>query len=140
MEKLHWLGQDLRFALRGLNRDRKFAALAVFALALGIGATTVIFSIIYNGVLAPFPYQGANRLAVFLVLDPAQVGEEQRDGFSMPEFLAYREQNHVFEDMIGRDYQVAFFTRGRETRQIYVINVTANTFQFLGVQPRSEEH
>src|SRR6185437_8162539 len=50
------IGRDLRFALRGLNKDRKFTLMAVLALALGIGSVTVIFSAIYGVVIDTFPY------------------------------------------------------------------------------------
>src|SRR5690348_9290755 len=62
MNQAAWLLQDFRYALRGLRKDRVFALLAIFALALGIGATTVIYSVIDSVLLHPFPYTGADRL------------------------------------------------------------------------------
>jgi hypothetical protein len=55
-------GQDLRFAWRNLRRDRGFILLAVFTLALGIGATNVIFSVLDNALLRPFPYRDADAI------------------------------------------------------------------------------
>ena len=69
MERLSWFTQDVRYALRGFRRDRGFALLAIVALALGIGATTVIFSVIENVLIEPFPYRGADRLALVYVHD-----------------------------------------------------------------------
>ena len=99
---LDWLWRDLRYAVRSLNKDRRFALLAIFPLALGIGSTTVIFSVIYNGVLNPFPYKAARRLTTLSIHDVKQSdNEDGRDSFPVPEFLDYQAQNHVFEDIMG---------------------------------------
>src|SRR6266576_4894712 len=95
------LFRDFRFALRSLRKDRRFALIAICALALGMGASTVIFSIIYNGLLNPFPYRNANGISIFQIHDLDQAGVGGRGAFSVHEFLDYREQNHVFEDMVG---------------------------------------
>ena len=60
MEQLH---QDTRYALRTLWKSRGFAAVAIVTLALGIGASTAIFSVIDNVLMEPFPYADAGRLA-----------------------------------------------------------------------------
>jgi hypothetical protein len=56
------LGQDIRFALRQLNRSRSFAVIAIFTLALGIGANTAIFSVIDSILLEPLPFPHQDRL------------------------------------------------------------------------------
>ena len=63
------LVQDIRYAFRCLHKDRRFALVAIFALALGIGSTSVVFSVIYNGLLRPFPYKDASRLTTFSLHD-----------------------------------------------------------------------
>jgi hypothetical protein len=63
------LVQDIRYAFRCLRKDRRFALIAIFALALGIGSTSVVFSVIYNGLLRPFPYKDASRLTTFSLHD-----------------------------------------------------------------------
>src|ERR1700691_2190364 len=63
------LGQDIRYALRQLNRSRGFAVVAILTLALGIGANTAIFSVIDSILLEPLPYPHQDRL-VQLIADP----------------------------------------------------------------------
>ena len=63
---------DLRYALRMLRKNPGFTAVAVLTLALGIGGTTAIFSVIYGGVLNPLPWKDTGRLAVLLTHDPNQ--------------------------------------------------------------------
>ncbi|MGA7351675.1 MAG: permease prefix domain 1-containing protein, partial [Acidobacteriaceae bacterium] len=68
------LGGDIRYGLRALRRNPGFAAVAVLSLAIGIGATTAMFSLIYAVLLHPFPYAGADR-----IMNPAIVNEQHPD-------------------------------------------------------------
>src|SRR5580704_14195178 len=70
------LGGDIRYGLRALRRDPGFAAVAVLPLALGIGATTAMFSLIYAVLLHPFPYAGADR-----IMNPVIIDEQHPDGW-----------------------------------------------------------
>jgi FtsX-like permease family len=102
---------DCRYALRSLGKDRRFALIAVFALALGIGATTVMFSVIYGVVFDPFPYRDFQRSVMFEMWDLTGPHEQEaRFHYTIPEFLAIREQNRVFEDIIG-NYTLDVFYR-----------------------------
>ena len=127
--------QDLRHAGRLLRKSPGFAAVAVFTLALGIGATTAMFSVVYNLLFDPFPYKAADRLVVIQIHDLKQQGESDREEFSVPEFLDYRQQNHVFEDMVGQYSTVVTFEDGESTRTFGASYVTGNTFAFFGVPP-----
>ena len=129
------LFRDFRFALRSLRKDRRFALIAICALALGMGASTVIFSIIYNGLLNPFPYKNANGISIFQIHDLDQAGVGGRGAFSVHEFLDYREQNHVFEDMVGTRTSRILYTHHEGAMQLRGAKVTPNTFEFLGVMP-----
>src|SRR5215467_9687368 len=90
--------RDFQFAFRSLSKDRRFALVAVFSLALGIGATTVMFSVLYNVVVDPFPYRDFRRAVILEMWDLTGPREaEARYHYTIPEFLAVRDQNHVFE-------------------------------------------
>src|SRR5271168_4458411 len=132
---MDWFWRDLRFGLRNLNKDRRFALLAILALALGIGATTVIFSAIDSILLEPFAYRDSERLTNFYIHDATQPGNDGRGGYSVPEFMDFREQNHVFEDIAGSSYQDVLYAGKEGTQWVEGSWVTPNSFEFLGVKP-----
>jgi putative ABC transport system permease protein len=137
MEKLlGWLWQDLRFAIRSLNKDRRFALLAVLALALGIGSVTVIFSAVYGVVLDTFPYAHYDRMVSFSIDPIGQASGNGRELLSIPEFLDFRQQNQVFADMNGgTSIPALHWLHDGETTQWTDTMETANGYQFLGVKP-----
>src|SRR5579864_1873333 len=109
------LWQDLRYAVRAVRKSPGFVSVAAVTLALGIGATTVVFSAIDGILIHPFPYKDADRLVSFYIHDPKRPRENGRNAFSMPEFMDYREQNHVFEDMMGTGFTDILYTHQGET-------------------------
>jgi hypothetical protein len=125
--------QDLRYRVRGLCKQRGFTALAILALALGIGGVTTIFSVIDNVLLDPFPYKDANRIVTFLVHDAQRADRGGRAFFPIPEFLAYKEQNHVFVDVVGSGTEDILYTNGDGTERFQGADVTPNAFEFLGM-------
>jgi len=127
--------RDLRYSFRSLRRDRRLALLAIFALALGIGATTIVFSVIYNGLLHPFPYKGGDRLVNFMIHDVKESRTGGRSGYSMTEMLDYRQQNHVLEDVMGCNNLDVLYSNGEGTQHFDGVVLTPNTFTFLDVQP-----
>jgi putative ABC transport system permease protein len=135
MRVFSWFAQDVRYGLRGLRQDIGFAMLAVLALALGIGASTVIFSVIDNVLLEPFPYRNPERLTKFYIHDPVRPEQLGRVEFSMPEYTAFKEQNHVFEDIIATTGLDVLYTDKEGTKQFRGIETTVNTFDFFGVKP-----
>src|ERR1700761_5678751 len=98
---IDWLWQDTKFGFRTLLSDRGFLTTAVLALALGIGATTAIFSVIDNVLLEPFPYTDAQRLVAVQIHDSSRSEPYGREGYSQPEFADLLEQSHVFDGAIG---------------------------------------
>ena len=86
---MHTIWHDLRYALRNLRKSTGFALVAILTLALGIGASTAIFSVLENILIEPFPYPGAQRFMSIQIHDTEQNGRGGRGGFIGPEFLDY---------------------------------------------------
>jgi putative ABC transport system permease protein len=126
---------DCRYGVRQVCRNASFTAVAVLTLALGIGATTVMFSVIYNLLYDPFPYKGADRLMVVNIHDLEHVGARDITDFSIPDCLEYQKQNRVFEEMIGYDNRNVLYSDGLGTRKWSGAYVTANSFDFYGLRP-----
>ena len=125
--------QDLRYGARTLLKQPGFTLLAVLTLALGISATTTIFSAVWNIFLDPFPYTDAHRMAVIQIHDKNNPRPRGRAGFQANEFLDYQEQNHVFEDVIGATGDYVLYNDGPGAEQFIGCYVTPNFFSFLGV-------
>jgi len=120
---------DLRYGLRMLGKNPGFTILAILTLALGIGAATVIGSVVDTVLLNPFPYKSADRLAT-----PSISNSITR--FPVPVFLDFKEQNHTFEDIGAVAYfGVRYKGNGVPTQQLLGCWVSANTFELLGVRP-----
>ena len=134
MESFSWFWQDLRYGARSLRKDRGFSLLAMFALALGIGATTVIFSVLDNVLLEPFAYRDSDRLTGFFIHDNSRADQEGRGGFSIAEYLDFKEQNHVFENMIGNRNLDVLYTDKEGTKQFQGGETTGDAFEFLGMK------
>jgi len=127
---------DFHYAFRSLTKDRRFALVAVFALALGIGATTVMFSVLYSVLVDPFPYRDFRRSVILEMWDLTGPREtEARFHYTIPEFLAIREQNHVFEDIVANYQLDVLYREGKGTRRFLGGYVTTNGFEFNGVPP-----
>ena len=127
------LGQDISYALRNLRKAPGFAAVAVITLALGIGASTAIFSVIDNILMEPFPYPDAQRFMSVQIHDAERTEPGGRGGFSGPEFLDYVEQNHVFDRVIANDQTDVLYRAGEGTQRFDGNFVTPGTFEFLGM-------
>lgn len=130
---MHWILQDLRDAFRGLRKQPSFAFLAILALALGIGASTTIFSAIYGVLLNPFPYTNANRIVDFYIHDTSNSRPGGRTFFKATEFIEYDKERSLFEDVIGGGNEDVLYTTKEGTELFTGAYVTPNTFAFLGV-------
>jgi putative ABC transport system permease protein len=129
---LDGLWRDVRYAFRSLRRSPGFVAVAVFCLALGIGANAAIFSVINAVLLRPLPFREPEQLVRLL--------EATRDGFegsvSVPNFRDWKAQSRSFERMTmygvtSRNLQGA----GGDPERIRAIEATADLFPLLGVVP-----
>ena len=127
------LGQDVRYALRNLRKTPGFAVIAVLTLALGIGASTAIFSVIDNILMEPFPYPDAQHYFSVQIHDTERSEPGGRAGYTGPEFLEYVEQNHVFDRVIANDQTDVLYRSGEGTQRFDGNYVTPGTFEFLGM-------
>ncbi|PYT45484.1 MAG: hypothetical protein DMG47_08135 [Acidobacteria bacterium] len=127
------LGQDVRYALRNLRKTPGFAAVAVITLALGIGASTAIFSVIDNILMDPFPYPDAQRFYSVFIHDTERSEPGGRPAFIGPELLDYMQQNHVFDRAIANDQTDVLYRSGEGTQRFDGNFVTPGTFEFLGM-------
>jgi len=126
---------DVRYGLRMLANNPGFTAVAVLTLALGIGGTTAIFSVLYCAVLRPFPYADSHRLAVVVVNDQRPGQGTWWARVSASEFMHFQEQNHVFDEVMGVTFEASLLA-GTGAPELYDgERVTANTFRVLGVRP-----
>src|SRR5882672_11983537 len=127
------LGQDVRYALRNLRKTPGFAVVALLTLALGLGASTAIFSVIDNILMEPFPYPDAQRFMSVQIHDTQRTEPGGRAAFSGPEFLDYVEQNHVFDRVIANGNTDVLYRSGEGTQRFNGNYVTPGTFEFLGM-------
>lgn len=124
---------DLRYGLRMMGKDPSFTILAILTLALGIGAATVIGSVVDSVLLNPFPYKDADRLATPSI---SFATPDSITRFPVPVFLDFKEQNHTFEAIAALAYfDVRYRGSGTPTQQLLGCWVTANTFDLLGIKP-----
>lgn len=123
---------DLKFALRGLRRQPGFAVLAILTLALGIGASTTMFSVIYNVLFDPFPYN-AERVVSPQIRRAERAQDTGRYMYQTAEHLDLMEQSTVFEEVIAGAYEDLLYQTKDGTEGLTGALVSGNTFSFLGV-------
>ena len=122
--------QDLRYSLRQLFKNPGVSLTAILSLALGIGATVSVFSLIYSVLLNPWPYQGADRIAQVALLDKS--GEGQNYGLNG---LQTRElaKAKSLEYVVGINGWNLTVTGSDVPEDVQAIYITGNGFQMLGV-------
>src|SRR5215813_2085043 len=127
------LWQDIRYALRVLAKQPGFTAVVVLTLALGIGASTAIFSVINAVILEPLPYAESDRLVAIQGTD-LHLGEMHRP-LSYPDFSDFRAQNRTLESVAAYDRSTSTLTGSGEPLHIDSAIVSTNMFDVLRVQP-----
>jgi hypothetical protein len=125
------LWSDLRYALRLMRRNPGFTGVAVLSLALGIGANTAIFSLLYTVMLHKLPVANPGQLVDFVYKDP---GQARDDGYRRwDEYENIRDHNHVFSALTGVTYDnlASVHVEGGEPETVILENVLGDYFQVL---------
>ncbi len=126
------LYEDFRYGLRALAKYRRFTAVSILSLALGIGANTTIFTLVNAILLRPLPVQGPEHLAAVYTLDSRNPGFW---GVSFPNFKDYRDRNQVFSSLLLYTGIGLNLTGGAAPRLVMGQLASANYFSTLGVNP-----
>jgi putative ABC transport system permease protein len=124
---LDGLLRDCRFAARTLRKTPMFTVVAVLALALGIGATTTMLSVVRAVLVDPLAYSDADRLAVIL--------HDGRNPASPRNFNDWRAQTRSFSDMAAAEYWSPDLTSGDNPTQVPALRITSGMLPMLGVAP-----
>jgi putative ABC transport system permease protein len=127
------IGRDLRYALRGLSRRPGFTLAAVLTLALGIGATTAIFSVVYSVLIKPLPYPNADELVRIRHTAPGLGVADMVASTNM--HLSYRQENRAFAAIGLWVEDSATLTIRGEAERVRALRVADGTLQALGIQP-----
>jgi predicted permease len=127
------ISSGLRRTVRNLLRQPAFTAAAVLTLALGIGATTAIFGVVYGVLLKPLPYPDAHELVSIRHAAPGSPVAVR--GFSESQYVTYREANRAFEHLGFSSATGRTLTGLGDPEQVRVLTVTHGILQALGVQP-----
>jgi putative ABC transport system permease protein len=122
---------DCRYALRQLRKHPGFTVVAVFTLALGIGATTAIFSVVYGVLLRPLPYPAPNRIVAVYEINskgrPARLAD--------PNFDDFRDQNRSFQAIAKYSASVVSVSDASQPTRTMVGVVSPDFFRVFGTQP-----
>jgi len=130
----HGIMQDLRYGVRQLVKNPGFTAISVLTLALGIGINASMFSMVSSILLRRPPGHEPDRVAVVAGIDPASGFQSDNSTVSIPNYLAWRAANSVFQEMAAaNEFHTASLTNQGESESVRSAAVTANYFSLLGV-------
>src|SRR5437899_10982464 len=123
--------RELRYSLRMFTKSRGFSAIAALTLALGIGASTAIFSVVDAVLLRALPYPNPQKIM--------RVWEQAPDGhrmnFADPNFDDFRAQNNSFSELAVYGFGMSSFTGGSEPVRVDIAAVSTGFFKVLGIEP-----
>jgi predicted permease len=126
--------QDLRYGLRQLRRNPGFTAVAVLTLALGIGANTLIFSVVNAAILHPVPFRDPNKL-VTLWVSSSNFGYTGPASLTDPDYIEWRKQNRVFSEFAAFRSQPSNLTGVGEPLRLTGAAISASLLSVLDVNP-----
>ncbi len=125
--------QDIRYGMRVLRKNRGYALATIVTLALGIGANTAIFSLVYGVFLRPLPYRQGGELVVLHQKAPQR--RQGEIGFSPAEIADYADRNHTLTGVVEH-HSMSFLLYGKESAErVSTSVVSVNFFEVLGVTP-----
>jgi putative ABC transport system permease protein len=130
VEAMGTFTQQLRQSFRALRRAPAFTVTAILTLALGIGATVAVFSVVNGVLLQALPYPGADRLVMVFTDSPPN-----RWNFSVADYLTLEEQQTVFEDFGARMYRQMTYNGNGVAERVLTAHVTPSYLTTLGVAP-----
>lgn len=130
------LSQDLRFAVRTLVRTPAFTVVAILSLALGIGASTALFSLVNAVVLKPLAYREPGRLVLVREVVPALAHIYPTLPTNIQHFRFWQEQARSFDSLAALSSGESMLLMGGETEVIGGASISASLFDTLGVQPQ----
>jgi predicted permease len=128
---LHSVLSDCRYGLRQLRKSPGATAVMVFTLALGIGATTAIFSVVYGVLLRPLPYTDASRIMAMFEVNSNGGWSHLAD----PNFDDFRDQNRSFQAIAKYNYYVVSVSGASQPSRTTVSSVSPDFLKVLGIQP-----
>ena len=133
MEWLESILADVRYALRTLRRARGFTTVASLTLALGIGTTAAMFSLVDGILLRPLPYPHSDRLVRLIQAYP----EKGLDTWALSQanIAQYRDRVHEFESLAGYSRAGATYGDDGHRERLSVVRATGDFFNVLGVKP-----
>ena len=124
---------DIQYAARLLRRQFRFTLLASLTMALGIGATTVLFSLTYGVLMKPLPWPDADRI---VRLEERRGGNRPRfNSFSNAAFIAWRDQKTTIEDIAAWAPRMTTLNAGGDPERIRVTAASASLFSVIGARP-----
>ena len=131
---LEHLVQDIRYAVRMLAKTPGFTAVALATIALGIGASTAIFSVVNAVLLEPLPYPDPDRIVQLMLFSPAWASGKNWNGAAVPEFIIYREQKEAFQEIAAYDSAARpmNLTGNENPEQLRAVHVSADYFRLFG--------
>jgi predicted permease len=141
LPQIETIMQDLRYAVRVLRKHVAFSLVAVLTLALGIGATTSMFSVLHAVLIRPLPYAQPDRLVEIFEVNPLK--RWTRNVASAANYAYWRRMNTVFTDVAatngsgdkGEGTFDVFLTGAGEPQRLKALQTTGNLFQVLGAAP-----
>ncbi|MGH9436281.1 MAG: ABC transporter permease, partial [Terriglobia bacterium] len=130
---LETLLQDLGYGLRQLRRNPGFAAIIIATLAIGIGANTAVFSVVYSVLLKPLPYPHADQLVNLFESNPQK--KVASAALTYPDFQEFVRHSGIFSGLAGYQAHDLVLSGLGEPAEVHTMSVTPGIFSVLGIKP-----